>query len=193
MLMPWANLTPFLLILVGFLLFSDTSFLSFLVALTAVSVLVVVGFMDTEAGFTRGGGIPWFLGGVVCNVSEMLLSAWMVKTVPVTTFVVITLSVYFSQIIVVSWHPTHWRKIMVQPAKFLYFRLATSLLWYIYWFLEVFLYSELGVVMTTTLSFAQLSITLGASRLILADHPRKRDIALSIFLVLAAALGYVLR
>lgn len=181
-LLPYSNLTPVLLILFWYLTLRDSSFTSFLIALATTLIILIDWFLrNRNQKFSKG--VIFMLLTDVCDVSEMILTAYIIKSLPIWTFMMWALSVYYLIAIIIVFHWNSFKEMITQDRKFYIVRLISSVLWYLYWFFEVFLYQEIGIVITTLLSLLSMLIVLVWWYFILDDKPEIRDIILTLIVI----------
>lgn len=187
-LQPYANLDKIVTIILWYFLFTDTSFHTFIVAI--IAFLLIVLFSIDFKNLKISKVIIIYAIGNVFWAFRMLLAGYILSTMDSLNFVLLYALILFPLFIwwlFVKWE-INW--FMKCSKGFYWYRLWASITWWAWYFISIFLLSELGVVLSSLLSLVSLVTTMIFAVVILKDRPRFKDIFLSALIVILIGIWY---
>jgi hypothetical protein len=187
-LQPYANLDKIVTIILGYFLFTWASLTTFFVAILAF-VIIILFSIDFKS-FKISKTIIIFAVWNIFWAFRMLLAWYILLSMDSLNFVLLYAWILFPLFIIglyVNWEIIGFKE---NDVKFYWYRMWASISWWAWYFISIFLLSELGVVLSSLLSLVSLITTMLFAFIILKDKPRFKDIFLSALIVILIWIWY---
>lgn len=190
-LQPYANLDKIVTIILGYFIFSWASLSTFIVAILAFIIIVL--FSIDFKNFKISKVIAIYAIWNIFWAFRMLLAWYILLTMDSLNFVLLYAGILFPLFIlglIFKWELVWFKN---STLKFYWYRMWASLSWWAWYFISIFLLSELWVVLSSLLSLVSLITTMIFAFVILKDKPRFKDIFLSALIVILIWIWYYLK
>ena len=186
-LLPFDNLSLLFTIFAGYLLFHDSSIRSFLIAIWAV--IIVILFNIDWKNFVLPKKI-WllFFQQFILAVSTILI-AYVLKNYNNASVALLDTLLSVVLLIIFTIKISELKQVHKQSKEFYKFRFWAGFAWRTAYMINLFLISEIGIVLSTLLTFLTIGITLILWYFYLDDKPSKKDIILAILITILVWLG----
>lgn len=188
-LLPYENLNSVFAIILWFLIFRDSSVISFVISIIAFFVTIWFSIDFKNLTFPRS--MKFILIVQLLCTAETLLTWRLLKNVPDKEFYII----YEVLVIFILFLPILFKWALSQlkhiKAKFYWYRFGWSMAWNISFLLYLFMVGEFGIVMSILFSFIWTWITLLFGYLFLKEIPSKKDIWMTVIVAVLVAVGFI--
>jgi len=187
-LQPYSNLDKIFTIILGYILFSDSSMITFGVSLFAFMVLIFSS-VDIKS-FKLSKTLFYFL---ICNIFgalRMIIIGYLLLSMSSFNLVSLYALIFIGWLFIFLWFTGSLKNFAVNSKQFYLYRIGATFTFGIYYFISIFLIQELGIVLTNLVSLVSLWATLIIGYFMLHDTPSKKDITLSIIVVWLIGVGF---
>lgn len=194
-LLPYENLSKIFTIIFSFYLFSDISTLSFIITLVTIFVIFISSLDMKNIAFSKNILIFSFshvlfaiwnliVGYILLESAQWGL--WVSGYSFITTYLVMGVILFFIPFFLLKW----FKELKNVDFGFYTYRSISWFLSWFSWFLSLVVISYLWLSISVLLSFLWILSTLFFAFFILRDIPRKKDIILTIIILILISLWF---
>jgi hypothetical protein len=190
-LVPYQNISTAITIVLGFLIFQDTSIAALLIAITTIFIVLAFSIDIRTHSFPRNFGNICLANllsacraiAIVYGVKEITSTSYFAFTSLVTLLIL-------AAPILVRWQVSEFR---LNDRIFYKNRMLAASIGTVATFMSLFLLQELGLAVTTLLWFLGIGIDLALSYWMLGDVPAKKSVILAVLVTALVGIGFTLK
>jgi len=186
---PYSSISSVFSIIWAFLFFTDTSILSFFIAILIVIISIVPNINFKKLDFNKT-ILIYIWGQIFSAIANLILAKAVTYTISEISFSVYLRFVYLIILMIIILLTRTPFSSFKMSKSFYWHRTVWAFIWLIRTLIQLYLIKNLGLIMSTVLWFLWMWMTLIMSYLFFWDKPSKKDLLLTIVITILVFLWF---